>query len=298
MSKLIKKFATIFFILIISSYCLYQLLSTKSIKIDKIYVINLDKSQDRYAQMQSKLSKIKLPVKHTRFSAIDGNEIELVNIKTNETIKGSEFATNKKLLKGEFEIRCEPNWHGGFKPLKLNIETFHPRVKGEIGCACSHRKIWEDIQKNGYKNSLILEDDIIFKPNFEKYLARSLNNAPIDYDLIYIGILDSIDSYKDMLNNKWLRKIKRIFDRDLNNLFFKQVRRSIGSTEAYIVSTLGAEILLKNTTKHSQIDRVMSNLIEEEKITAYVIKPLLTKQDGPSIIGQYTDSFETLKQEE
>jgi glycosyl transferase, family 25 len=298
MYKLIKKFAVIFLIFIISSYCLYQLLSTKSIKIDKIYVINLDKSQDRYKQMQAKLSKIKLPIEYTRFPAFDGNEIELVNIETDEKIKGSEFATNEKLLSGKFEIRCSPNWHGGFKPLKLNIETFHPRVKGEIGCACSHRKIWEDIQKNGYTNSLILEDDIIFKSDFEKYLARSLNNVPDDYDLIYIGILDSIDSYKDILNNKWLRKIKRIFDRDLNNPFFKQVRRSIGSTEAYIVSTKGAEILLRNTTKHSQIDRVMSNLIEEKKITAYVTKPVLTQQDGPSIIGQYTNSFETLKQEE
>ena len=298
MSISIKRLISILFILVISSYCLYHLLATKSIKIDKIYVINLDRSKDRYEKIKNKLDKMKLPIEYSRFTAFDGNDAALVNINTGEIIKGSEFANNQKPLVGEFEIRCSPSWHGGFKHLKLNMTIFHPRIKGEIGCACSHRKIWQDIQENGYENSLVLEDDIEFSSEFDKYLARSLNNIPKNYDLIYIGIMDSIDSYKDILNNKWLRKIKRIFDRDLSNPFFKQVRRSVGATEAYIVSKNGAKILLDKTTKHSQIDRVMSNLIEEKEITAYVIKPVLTKQVGPSEIGVFTNSFETLKQEE
>ncbi len=195
-----KKKILITLLLILSAYASYQLLITKSIQIDKIYVINLDHSKDRYARMQSLLDKMNLPVKYTRFSAIDGNDIELLNKETGEKIKGSEFAGNTKLLQGEFDIICSNKWAGGFKPLKLNMSNFHPRIKGELGCACSHRKIWQEIVDHGYKNVLVLEDDIAFAADFDKYLARALNNVPTDYDLLYIGILDSIDSYKDLLS--------------------------------------------------------------------------------------------------
>ena len=292
-----KRKILISILLLFTIYSSYQLLTTKSIQIDKIYVINLDRSNDRYKQMQEKLDNIQLPVEYTRFPAFDGNDIELINEETGERIKGSEFSSNIKLLQGKFKISCSPEWSGEFTPLKLNMIYFHPRIKGELGCACSHRKIWEEIKKHGYKNTLILEDDIEFTQEISKYLARSLNNVPNNYEIIYIGILDSIDSYKDIIKNKFLHKIKRIFDRDFSNPFFKQVRRSIGSTEAYIISEKGAQTLLNKTTNHSQIDRVMSKLIEEKEIIAYVIKPVLTKQTGPSIIGNFTDSFETLKQE-
>lgn len=286
------------FLLVLAAYSAYQLLTTKSVQIDKIYLINLDRSIDRHKHMQAELDKMNLPVKYTRFNAFDGNNIELVNKETGERIKGSEFATNTKLLKGEFNIICSKEWPGGFAPLKLNLTHFHPRIKGELGCACSHRKIWQEITLHHYKNVLVLEDDLSFAPNFDKYLARAMNNVPTDYDLIYIGIMDSIDSYKDILKNKLLRKIKRIFDRDFANLFFKQVRRSVGSTEAYVVNETGAKKLFEYTTKHNQIDRVISKLIEEKKIVAYVIKPVLTQQTGASAIGLFSGSnFETLRQE-
>jgi glycosyl transferase family 25 len=292
------KFYSIFLLVAFSFYCSYQLLTTKSIQIDKIYVINLDRSWERYKQMQFSLDKMNLPVKYTRFSAFDGDDIELLNKETGERIKGSEFANNTTLLKGKFEIICTPQWPGGLEPINLNLTNFHPRVKGELGCACSHRKIWQEIINHGYKNVLVLEDDIAFAQNFDKYLARALNFTPTDYDFIYIGILDSIDSYKDFLKNKFLRKIKRIFDRDFNNPFFKQVRRSVGSTESYIVNQEGAKKLLKDTTKYHHIDKVISKLIEKKQITAYVIKPVLTQQTGTSIIGTFLNNdYETLKQE-
>ena len=36
-----------------------------------------------------------------------------------------------------------------------------PMTPGQIGCACSHVKIYEDIIKNNYSRVLILEDDVI-----------------------------------------------------------------------------------------------------------------------------------------
>lgn len=286
------------FIVMLSLYCVYQLLNTTEVLIDKIYVINLDRSPARLKKITDSLDKMNLPVTYERFAAFDGNEIELVNIETGDRIKGKEFATNQKLLKGKYEIICSPEWKGGFELLSLNMIEFHPRLKGEIGCACSHKKIWEEIIKNKYKNTLVFEDDIMFSPNFEKYLNRALSNVPKDYNYLYLGILDNRESYIDIISNKFIRNIKRILDRDLFNYFFKKVRRMVGSTESYIVSYNGAEILNKNTTKFGQIDRSISALIEQGKLSAYVIKPVLTRQVGASTIGVFKDNnFVTLKEE-
>lgn len=293
------RFLILFFTILISLFCVYQLSNTKIIEIDKIYLINLDRSKDRLNLIENKLKNINLPIPFTRFSAFDGDEIELVNIETGEGIKGKEFATNKKLIKGYYKIICSPEWEGGFDILKLNMVEFHPRLKGEIGCACSHKKIWEEIVSNNYKNTLVLEDDIIFAPNFKNYLYRALSNVPKDYNFLYLGIYDNRESYVDIISPKILMRLKRVLDRHFYNPFFKQVRRLVGSTESYIVSQEGANILKLNTNKFWQIDRVISTLIEKEILTAYVIKPVLTRQALTSTIGEFKDNnYVTLKEEE
>ena len=73
--------------------------------------------------------------------------------------------------------------------VKIN-ENIHPKRKGQIGCALSFAKCFEDIKNNNYKNALLLEDDFEFKYDketlFEK-LNKSLNDLPNDWDSLYLG---------------------------------------------------------------------------------------------------------------
>ena len=47
---------------------------------------------------------------------------------------------------------------------------------GELGCSLSHIKIWNDAIAKDYKFILVLEDDVVFKEDFEEnlnvYLTR------------------------------------------------------------------------------------------------------------------------------
>ena len=68
---------------------------TKPAIIDKIYIINLDKSPQRYKEMQDKLKSVDFPVPITRFSAIDGRKITFTNSSTQEIFTGEEILAKK-----------------------------------------------------------------------------------------------------------------------------------------------------------------------------------------------------------
>ena len=289
-----KKIIALCILLIaISSYPLFIKKETIPINIDKIYILNLERSKNRYEAMTAQLDKLDLPVKYERFSAIDGNSIELVNRSTGEIIKGSEFSTNTKLIKGDFDIRCEKDWSGDFESLNLNLTKFTHRAKGEIGAACSHRKIWKDIVTRGYKNAMILEDDVILSPNFDQYIKKAFQHVPYDYDYIYLGIIDSITSYNKFSNPKFINKVLQSLVM-YPNQYFRQVYRNVAGAWGYVVSYKGANILLNKTTKHRFIDVVISKLIKFKHLKAYVVMPLqITDAEANSTIGA-SESYKSI----
>jgi collagen beta-1,O-galactosyltransferase len=75
------------------------------------------------------------------------------------------------------------------RPLKL----------GEIGCFLSHYYIWEEVVAKNYKQVIIMEDDLKFKPDFKSQLAsamREVQDLELEWDLIYLSrkILTGQDS--------------------------------------------------------------------------------------------------------
>lgn len=47
-----------------------------------------------------------------------------------------------------------------------------PMTSGEFGCALSHRAIYEIIQKRGLEGAIVLEDDAIIGPDFERFVRE------------------------------------------------------------------------------------------------------------------------------
>lgn len=47
--------------------------------------------------------------------------------------------------------------------------------------------VWKKIVENKYKNTLIVEDDIIFKENYNQYIKEVLDNLPKDYDICFLS---------------------------------------------------------------------------------------------------------------
>jgi glycosyl transferase family 25 len=119
--------------------------------IDKIFIINLDKDNERMSNSIYQLEKYGI-YNYERYSAIYGSKLsnnEVNNITTNIG----------KLLAS----------------------------RGMIGCGISHINIWKIIVKNGIKKSLILEDDFILKDDFLNKFNTVINKSPSIYDIIFLS---------------------------------------------------------------------------------------------------------------
>ncbi len=128
-----------------------------------VFIINLDRSPDRYKKVIHKISRLDFPV--VRISAVDG-----------------------KLLKK----------HALLNIVDYDFFVFAKRrypKPGEIGCTMSHRKALAAFLKSPYSHALILEDDADFKPS---ELNKSLNWLLKHKDIWDLCILDKrLDDYAE-----------------------------------------------------------------------------------------------------
>lgn len=137
-----------------------------------IYVINLNQSVDRMSQIKDQLERLNLPFK--RVEAIDGNELEIAKSRVNHF----KFHLSQKR-------KCENR---------------------ELGCAESHRKVWNQILENGDRYALILEDDVLLPKHTDEFLHLIEENLKLD-----VVNLSSFGSYP--LSLEKLKSLKK------NNLY-------------------------------------------------------------------------------
>ncbi|XP_043527346.1 glycosyltransferase 25 family member isoform X1 [Frieseomelitta varia] len=132
-----------------------------TLQVDKIYMINLLRRPERRNRMH-KIFK-ELEIRAETIDAVDGSTLSLEDLKT-------------------LEIEIMPEY----------IDPYHnrPMTMGEIGCFLSHYIVWNKVVKNGFKNIIVLEDDVRFEPFFNQkvnYILKELENLQLKWDLIYLG---------------------------------------------------------------------------------------------------------------
>jgi len=143
-------FVIVLIVLIFCFNCIKERFINAHKNINKIYVINLKKNPDRLNvfMKQAKEANIKVD----RFDAINGKELS----------------------------KNHPDIH------KYFIEN-HGLNSGQIGCALSHIKIWEDAIKNNYKNIFVFEDDAIIPIDFWEQLNKCYRELPYNWDMLLLG---------------------------------------------------------------------------------------------------------------
>lgn len=115
------------------------------------FVINLDKSVDRLAEMTERLDRLGLAF--TRISAVYG-----AHLSERELNRHYDSSRNKRIYR-------------------------RPLAAGEIGCYLSHRKIWQIMVDQGLSMALVLEDDAELAPELPVVLA-AIENLSRPWDLI------------------------------------------------------------------------------------------------------------------
>lgn len=193
--------------------------------INKIFIINLDKDIQRLDNVYKQF--IKYDIKnYERFSGIYGNNL------TNDEINNMTTNIGKCIAS-----------------------------KSMIGCGISHIKLWEKIVNDKIDKSLILEDDFIFKEDFLNKFNKVIENAPIEYDIIYLT--------SNIIHNKHFKLY------DIDDIFYKQI--FLAQTLGYIITYNGAKKILKNINKisyHIDVELCLKSIIYNYNIIS-IKEPLI-----------------------
>lgn len=142
----------------------------KRMKLEKIpfYITNLERRNDRMQLL------------------LDITEPERDKLDFNIKQWGPDSKDIDDKLLDDININIYPNW---------NIESDNPwwnrEIKlGEIGCAISHLRMWEDAYEKGHSVAIFGEDDIKFKDDWLlkfKLTIDRLQTKDVEWDLIYLG---------------------------------------------------------------------------------------------------------------
>jgi len=120
------------------------------------YIINLDRSQDRYAYVKPNVDQLGIPVE--RISAVEGKALSDAEI--NEVV---DVQTFKEFLS-------------------------HFPKKGTIGCSLSHIKAWKAFLESPFEYAVIFEDDVNFDPAKLKTMINDLTQSAKEWDVVSFEI--------------------------------------------------------------------------------------------------------------
>ncbi len=253
---------------------------------DKMYVISLDRSPERYEYMKNQLNKFNL--KHERFPAVDGKLITIRDTESNLLIPW------QKMNNTPSEYYSGATLKISYKDRYKDAEFFYIRDKyllnfGQLGCAMSHRAVWADIVRYKLKRAIVLEDDVSLDKDFYGKLSLLMNNLPDDFDLFFLDItlipLQNKTSF--MPPHFWLSKFC-----NTQSAYYAKIRpnTNVCGTRGYIINFNSAQKLLEKTKHlHMPIDNTMMF----SGLTLYVSKiKLLSGTRMDSVIGNVKEDNE------
>lgn len=193
-----------------------------NLNIDKVYIISLKKCTKKQQLCIEQLKYLNI----TNYKVIDA-----VN-----TITTYRYDNLYNLL--------SQNMDANF--IKYNFQ------KGALGCLLSHLKAIEDAKENGYKNILVLEDDILINSVFwKKY--KLIEQSISDYDFLYLG--------KKQLNMG-----------NPNRPFYKPNIYTFAS-HAWLIKSNMYDILIDTyTTFKNPVDMAVFELFDNEKYKFGVVR--------------------------
>lgn len=212
--------------------------------IDKIIVINLDRAEERKTKLIESFNR--------------------VGINTNEVLFLSAF--DGESLNNNFERTIIGEYMG---------RTF---AKGEICCTLSHITAIKIAKTLGYKNILILEDDVELSDNFLEMIDNLEKQLPENWDQIYLGAI-----------------VSGLGDKISENIY-KINTDSMMGTHSYLLNSsvydlVSNKLLGFNTSTDGEFNILHINNI----LNSFIYVPFLTYQyDGYSYISNTNKAMKNM----
>jgi glycosyl transferase family 25 len=225
---------------------------------DKIFVITLERSTNR----QAHITKVLEGLDYQFFFGADKNTFSLEDLKEkniyNEALAVEHHRYNK------------------------------PMNPGQIGCALSHKNIYEEIINKRYTKTLILEDDVEAVTKSINLFSEIIKELPADWELLYFDYSKNEDPQH--LKKYWyhLQKMTGGLKWDhtiINNLYPKHFSKHLSVagfhdyTDAYAISLSGAKKLLELQSPVSYVaDNLLAVASASKKLNAFISHPKLFQQ--------------------
>lgn len=236
----------------------------ENLRIEKIYVINLDRAPNRWFKMKQELkhildaSGIGLMNLTERSVAVDANTFIEEPVKDE---KVDPFYT----LSDQLFVEPQPLT----LPTKLELNAPIRMSRAEYAVARSHINIWEQVLHGKHEYVLILEDDVWFHSDFARYLDKAWNEIVSkseikgSFDVLYL-------SYQE---------VKHGAPKTILSKHLFRPKRGLWYLSGYVLSRAGAEKLIHQLPCRGPVDLWINHQYE-------VLDVLATKQ---SIISQRRD---------
>ncbi len=225
---------------------------------DKIFVITLERSANRQAHITKALEGLD----YEFFLGADKNDFSIKDLK------------EKNIYNEALAVKH----HRYSKPMNA----------GQIGCALSHKNIYEEIINKGYTKTLILEDDVKAVTESINIFSEIIKELPGNWELLYFDYSKNEDPQQ--LKKYWyhLQKITGGLKWDytiINNLYPKHFSKYLSVagfhdyTDAYAVTLSGAKKLLELQSPVSYVaDNLLAVAAASKRLNAFISRPKLFQQ--------------------
>lgn len=230
-----------------------NLSDTRQSGIGPVYVINLDRQPNRWADMLRELDRIvdasgrPLSKRAVRYSAHDGSGSSQEFLKSDDV---DPYYTLKEQLFVEPQPLAAPD--------AFNLSRRIRMTKAEIAVACSHIGVWRAIARSDDPYALVLEDDVWFRSGFAQTLEQAwkeledADGTPPTFDVLYA-------SYQEVRHGAPKKFISA-------NVFLPE--RGLWNLSGYILSRNGAQALLGLLPCRGPVDLWMNHKFRNLKVRA------------------------------
>ena len=226
--------------------------------INSVIVIHMRHRYDRFRQIKSELSRLRLNRKtlwaKTKFmDAVDGKNVH--NSSEDNHIYEYNYLVDDTVFSSD----------------------------EEHGIALSHINVWKHIVDNKIQTTLILEDDVYFNFDFLKKILETFHQLPQDFDMLYLSYFT---------NDRELHDIYFKIPEDFPNFQYEEYSKDLLSVKmglwwlsGYVLSYEGAKKLLKKLPANGPIDLWINYQFKDMNV--FAVKNILIDQRPNTISDNY-----------
>jgi len=244
----------------------------KGPRVEKVYVINLDREPNRWSKMEQELRRIldssgeELLSLTERYVAVDAKAF------LREPPKDADIDPFYTL---EDQLFVEPQ--PLVFPTKFELNTPIRMSRAEIAVARSHINVWRQVAASNHAYAIILEDDVWFHNGFAKHMDQVWDEVAgdcdkrVEFDVLYLSYLEvKHGAPKTFLSNNVFRPL-----------------RGLWFLSGYILSREGAKKLLRMLPCRGPIDLWINRQFEALDVRA-AKQPIISQRRDAKSTNSYS----------